>query len=100
MWGASEWIHNYTSNDTVIFLNGVMAIFSVPYQITGCFDGRMGYIETLPSRSYGMPIPLETNLQAHTESIGWLKRFQLVMRHYPQVYLECLQAVEIWLIYP
>ncbi len=58
MWSVSEWIHNYTTNDTV-----VISQWSYGHLFTGIadrpvvFDGRMGYIETLPSRSYGTAYP-------------------------------------------
>jgi len=58
MWGASEWIHNYTSNDTVIISQWSDGhFFSAISDRPVVFDGRMGYIETLPSRSYGNAYP-------------------------------------------
>ena len=58
LWAVSEWIHNYTLNDTVIisqwgYGHFLTAIADRPV----VFDGRMGYIETLPSRNYGNIYP-------------------------------------------
>ena len=55
---ASEWIHDNTSNDTVIISQWSYGhFFTVTADRPVVFDGRMGYIETLPSRSYGDAYP-------------------------------------------
>lgn len=58
MWNASEWIHNYTSNDTVIISQWSYGhLFTAIADRPVVFDGRMGYIETLPSRSFDNAYP-------------------------------------------
>lgn len=55
---ASEWIHDNTSNDTVIISQWSYGhFFTATADRPVIFDGRMGYIETLPSRSYGDDYP-------------------------------------------
>lgn len=58
MWSVSEWINNYTSNDTVIISQWSYGhLFTSIADRPVVFDGRMGYIETLPSRSFGNAYP-------------------------------------------
>ncbi len=58
MWAVSEWIHNYTLNDTVIISQwGFGHFFTAIADRPVVFDGRMGYIETLSSRNYGNLYP-------------------------------------------
>ncbi|MCE5214047.1 MAG: dolichyl-diphosphooligosaccharide--protein glycosyltransferase subunit STT3, partial [Methanobacterium sp.] len=58
MWSASDWINNYTSNDTVIISQWTYGhLFTAIADRPVVFDGRLGYIETLPSRSYGNAYP-------------------------------------------
>lgn len=53
LWSASEWINNYTTNDTVIISQWTYGhLFTAIADRSVVFDGRMGYIETLPSRGY------------------------------------------------
>lgn len=58
MWSVTEWIHNYTPNDSVIisqwsYGHFFTAIADRPVN----FDDRLGYIETIPSRNYGDAYP-------------------------------------------
>jgi dolichyl-diphosphooligosaccharide--protein glycosyltransferase len=58
MWSVSEWIHNNTSNNTVIISQwGYGHLFTAIADRPVVLDGRIGYVETLPSRSYGNAYP-------------------------------------------
>jgi dolichyl-diphosphooligosaccharide--protein glycosyltransferase len=58
LWDASVWINNYTSNDTVIISQWSYGhLFTAIADRPVVFDGRMGYIETLPSRTWGDAYP-------------------------------------------
>ena len=58
LWNVSEWINNYTSNDTVIISQWSYGhLFTAIADRPVVFDGRMGYIETLSSRDYGNDYP-------------------------------------------
>lgn len=51
LWDVSAWINNYTSNDTVIISQWSYGhLFTAIADRSVVFDGRMGYIETLPNR--------------------------------------------------
>lgn len=53
LWAVSEWINNYTSNDTVIISHWSYGhLFTAIADRPVSFDGRMGYVETLPGRSF------------------------------------------------
>ena len=53
LWDTSVWINNNTSNDTVVISSWVYGhFFSGVADRPVIFDGRLGYIETLPVRSY------------------------------------------------
>ena len=62
LWNISEWINNYTSNDTVIISQWSYGhLFTAIADRPVVFDGRMGYIETLSSRDYGNDYPYGHN---------------------------------------
>jgi dolichyl-diphosphooligosaccharide--protein glycosyltransferase len=53
MWNAGLWISNNTDNDTVVISSWVYGhFFSAIAHRTVVFDGRLGYIETMPIRNY------------------------------------------------
>lgn len=53
LWNALEWINNNTSKDTVIITQWSYGhLFTAIADRPVIFDGRMGYIETLPVRNY------------------------------------------------
>ncbi len=53
LWTASQWINNNTSNDTVIISDWSYGhFFTAIANRPVVFDGRLGYIETLPIRNY------------------------------------------------
>ncbi len=53
LWDTAVWINNNTSNDTVVISSWVYGhFFSAVADRPVVFDGRLGYIETLPVRSY------------------------------------------------
>lgn len=53
LWTASEWINNNTPNDTVIISEWSYGhLFTSIADRPVVFDGRLGYIETLPIRNY------------------------------------------------
>jgi dolichyl-phosphooligosaccharide-protein glycotransferase len=65
LWSASLWINNNTSNDTVIITQWTYGhLFTAIADRPVVFDGRMGYIETLPNRNYGIAYPYKTNSPA------------------------------------
>jgi dolichyl-phosphooligosaccharide-protein glycotransferase len=53
LWTASQWINNNTTNDTIIISDWSYGHFftAIANRSVG-FDGRLGYIETLPVRNY------------------------------------------------
>lgn len=60
LWNATQWIHDNTPENTVIvsrwdYGHFLTAIADRPVS----FDGRMGYIETLPVRNYGNAYPFK-----------------------------------------
>jgi Uncharacterized membrane protein, required for N-linked glycosylation len=53
LWDTAVWINNNTSNDTVVISSWVYGhFFSGIADRPVVFDGRLGYIETLPVRNY------------------------------------------------
>lgn len=53
LWDTAVWINNNTSNDTVVISSWVYChFFSAVADRPVVFDGRLGYIETLPVRNY------------------------------------------------
>ncbi len=53
LWTASEWINNNTSNDTLIISEWSWGhIYTAIADRPAAFDGRLGYIETMPIRNY------------------------------------------------
>ena len=53
LWDSAVWINNNTSSDTVVISSWVYGhFFSAVADRPVVFDGRLGYIETLPVRNY------------------------------------------------
>ena len=53
LWDTAVWINNNTANDTVIISSWVYGhFFSGVADRPVVFDGRLGYVETLPVRNY------------------------------------------------
>ena len=53
LWDTAVWINNNTSNDTVVISSWVYGhFFTAIANRPVVFDGRLGYIETLPVRNY------------------------------------------------
>lgn len=53
LWTACQWINNNTSNETVIISDWSYGhLFTAIADRPVSFDGRLGYIETLPARNY------------------------------------------------
>ena len=53
LWDACQWINNNTSNETVIISDWSYGhLFTAIADRPVSFDGRLGYIETLPVRNY------------------------------------------------
>lgn len=53
LWDSAVWINNHTSKDTVVISSWVYGhFFSAIADRPVVFDGRLGYVETLPIRNY------------------------------------------------
>jgi len=62
LWDALEWINYNTSNDTVVFSNWPSGhVITAVANRSVALDGRMGYIETIQSRSFDKAYPYGVN---------------------------------------
>jgi len=58
MWNSGEWIHNNTPNNTVVISSWVYGhFFSAIADRPVLFDGRLAYVETVPTRNWSGGYP-------------------------------------------
>ncbi|MDP3066366.1 MAG: STT3 domain-containing protein [Methanobacteriaceae archaeon] len=58
MWNSGEWIHNNTPNNTVVISSWVYGhFFSTIADRPVIFDGRLAYVETVPTRNWSGGYP-------------------------------------------